>query len=748
MKFRFLWIVIIVSVGLMAVVGATAVLATPFTSSPAPLSPAPFVQNVGQFESAVLYQLRDSQAIYWFTTNTIWVSRLNPAPDQEPVQRWDIPAANPGTQIVPFGRLSNVVSFYGANGAYPAVPVWQGIRYVNLTDSPNLELWVENGRLESSYQQSAVSYQQSAVSSQLSAVSYQQSASPLAPRPSLLAPLAPHSSTLPYSTLLGGTFPDEGEDIATDAAGYAYITGKTQSPSFPTSTITLPSAHGIDVYIARFTPDGTAADYIVWINATNALYEDYGYALDINDQGEAYVTGETRSPEFCLFFGILPGYDTSYNENSDAFVLKVSADGSQIEYCTFLGGSDWDVGRAIAADAQGNAYITGGSWSTDLPTTPDAFNTDSNGERDSYLMKLDPTGTQLLYATYLGGAAQEEIRDIGLDENGRIHLTGWTNSANLPTTPNAYEPNYQGNFDAFLFTLNPAGQPDYATYLGGSSEDRAMSLVVSGNQTLFLQGFTTSSDFYTTPAAYDTSYNGNYDTFLLQLQPNNQQLLYATYLGGGGDDLGYGLDVDETGVAYLTGQTNSADFPTTPNAYATSLAGGADAFIAQLNAAGNSLMYSTYLGGNDTDRSNAISSDGGCHVFVTGTTVSSDFPTTPNAYDTTPNGDYDAFVSKLSLIGSDQLQACFAAAPLTGPAPLSVTFTNSSVGGYQFIEWDFGDGFTSTLTNPVHLYTTPGNYTVTLTISNTTTTDSEVKMGYITAVSTQKLYLPVVMNLP
>lgn len=748
----------------------------------------PFIQNVGQFAEPVLFQLRDSQTIYWFTADSIWLTLYNDPPQQGVHLQWLFPGSNPAPTVEPFDAAGNVISYFGPTGAYPSVPVWGGIRYVNLYDGVDLVLRVENGRFQPTFiahktadlstihlqlngadelvlqgneliAKTAVGNWPLPLPALPSPFTFHASrftlhVSLLPPRPFFLppsllsppsSPLAPSSPpTLTYSTLLGGTFPDEGEGIVVDEAGNAFTTGYTQSPSFPTDTVPFNPQHGIDVYIAKFAPDGKTADYIIWINALNALYEDQGYALAINNQGEAFVTGQTRSPEFCLFFGTIPGYDPTYNLNSDAFALKVSADGTTIDYCTFLGGDDWDIGRAIAVDNQNNAYITGGTWSTNLTTTPNAYDPSQNGARDGYLVKLDPTGTQLLYATYLGGENQEEVRGIAVDEASYIHLAGWTNSADFPATPDAYEPTYQGEFDAFLFTFAPNGQRHYATYLGGSGEDRAMNLAISADSYTYVQGYTTSADFYTTTTAYDPTYNGGYDTFLLKLNPAGNNLAFATYLGGSSNDEGYGLAVDVVGAAYLVGQTDSTDFPTTTLAFSPHLNGGRDAFVAQLDPTGSTLLYGSYLGGSDTDRANAIAATYQGEAYTTGTTVSPNFPVTPGAYDTTPNGDYDAFITKLAVAETaESLQAAFTAHPTIGPAPLLISFTNTSAGDYQTSLWEFGDGAASTLTNPVHLYTTPGSYTITLTISGTLGIDIETKIGYIT-VSEHKLYLPFI----
>ena len=666
-----------------------------------------------------------------------------------------------------------------------------------------------------------------------------------------------------YSTFLGESAPEEGRNITYDADGNVYIVGFTESTTFPTGTIPfngehggqvdnqhggqvdnqhggqVDNQHGIDVYVAKFNADASNLEYVFWFNAITLFAEDFAYGIAVDSNGSAYVTGDTRSSDMCNVFGTVPGYDQTYNNNGDAFVLKINPDGTALDYCTFLGGDDLDIGRAITIDEQGNAYITGGTWSANFPTTNEAFDTMHGGTRDAFVAKLSPDGTSLSYATFLGADDQEETWDIDLDNDHNIYVTGWTRSTNFYTTTGAFDTTHDGGiFDGFLLKLNAVGDAlEYATFLGGAAEDKPTSLHIDGTGHAYVGGYTNSANFYTTTNAFDTTYNGGYDGFILKMNPQGSDLLYSTYLGGNSEDWGWGLAVDGSGVAYLVGETWSSNFPTTTLSLDGSLSGGQDAFVTQISTDGSELLTSSYLGGSDWDHGFGIAADGLGHVYVTGETRSDDFPISPSAYDSSHNGNYDIFATKLGVMEtavalqsltlagptngilnrsyaftatiqpqtasqpvtyiwqadgqptithttelsdvidlswatadtytitviaqnllntltvthiitiSSNVEANFAANPLSGQSPLTVTFTNLSGGDFDSSLWDFGDGLTSTITNPVHIYTDVGIYTATLTISGPGGTDSQTRNAYIT-VRPYMAYLPLIIRNP
>lgn len=460
----------------------------------------------------------------------------------------------------------------------------------------------------------------------------------------ITAVTAPHTPIL-YGTFLGGEAADYGRAIATDPAGNIYVTGETQSFTFPETRSALAPNHGIDVFVAKFNAASGAADYILWFDALAEFAEDYAYGLAVGPDGSAYVVGDTRSDDFCALFGDVPGFDTTYNGDGDAFILKIKPDGSGLDYCTFIGGSEADIARAIAIDEAGSAYVVGGTWSdSDFPITANAYSASHNGLRDVFVVKVDPAGTQLLYATYLGGSGQEEGIAIALDGANQAVVTGWTFSANFPTTPLAYDASHNGGADAFVAILNAAGSELVAaTYLGGAGDDRPTGIAVGGAGNAYLTGYTSSPAFPTTPNAYDRALNGPVDAFVSKLTPDGRSLLYSTLLGGAAEDWSNGLHLAADGSVYLAGRTWSADFPTTPDALSPSLNGGRDGFVARLSANGRSLLYGSYIGGSNWDEALAIAGRDGA-LYLTGATRSADFPITPNAFAADLGGDYDIFV--------------------------------------------------------------------------------------------------------
>jgi hypothetical protein len=305
--------------------------------------------------------------------------------------------------------------------------------------------------------------------------------------------------------------------------------------------------------------------------------------IAVDSVGSAYVTGSTFSSDFPT----AGSFDTSASGENDAFVTKLNTTGSALVYSTYLGGSDFESGHAIAVDATGNAYLTGETFGPDFPTTPGAFDTSFNGGAlDAFVTKLNTTGSALVYSTYLGGSgffATTSGWGIAADPSGNAHVTGVTLFADFPTTPGAFDTSANDELDAFVTKLNTTGSAlVYSTYLGGNSDDWGFGIAVDAASNAYLTGITSSANFPTTLGVFDTSFNGGFDAFVTKLNVMGSSLVYSTYLGGGSDDRGRGIAVDLAGNAYLTGETQSADFPTTLDAFDTSANGGSDAFVAKI----------------------------------------------------------------------------------------------------------------------------------------------------------------------
>jgi Beta-propeller repeat len=330
-------------------------------------------------------------------------------------------------------------------------------------------------------------------------------------------------------------------------------------------------------------------------------------------------------------------------------------------YSTYLGGGRDDLGGKVAVDSTGSAYVTGRTQSANFPTTAGSFDTSTNGGEDAFVTKLNAAGSALVYSSYLGGTDDDIGNGITVDGTGNAWVAGATRSPNFPTTAGAFDTSSNGDADGFVTKLNATGSMLlYSTYLGGRELDTNHAIAVDAAGNAYVTGRTLSANFPTTPGSLDTSLGGPQDAFVTKLNAAGTALLYSTYLGGGAIEMGNAITVDAPGNAYVTGETTSGDFPTTPGAWDLTLDGTADAFVTKLNAAGSTLLYSTYLGGPGHEIGTAIAVDSAGNAYVSGHTFADGFPTTPGAFDTTYNGGpLDVFVTKLDATGSTLLYSTY-----------------------------------------------------------------------------------------
>ena len=414
--------------------------------------------------------------------------------------------------------------------------------------------------------------------------------------------------TLVYSTYFGGTGGSDGYAIAVDSEGDIYVAGTAgTSAGFPTVDPYQAVDYGNDAFVAKFDPSGTKLLYSTFLGGSNAVLLVKGIAVD--STGSAYVAG-TTSPGF----PIVNAYQTQFKGTGagadQGFVTKFSPDGSSLEYSTYLGGSgNINQINALAIDSAGDAYVAGVTDSTDFPTTAQAFQSSLRGRGNAFVTELNPAGNGLVYSTYLGGSAFDAANAIAVDTTGDAYVAGSTNSTDFPL-------------------VHPFQSTNYASANGSTA--------------------TTA--------------------FVAKLNAEGTALEYSSYLGGSGDDGATGIAVDSAGNAYVTGATESTDFPTV-NAYQSTNRdaeglGGSSAFVSKVNSAGTALVYSTYLGGSGGgngilgDAAEAIVVDSGGDAYVTGHTASTDFPTV-NAVQETNNGAAigatNAFVSELDPSGNELL---------------------------------------------------------------------------------------------
>ena len=330
-------------------------------------------------------------------------------------------------------------------------------------------------------------------------------------------------------------------------------------------------------------------------------------------------------------------------------------------YSTYLGGNSTDQADAVAVDASGDAYVTGLTSSSNFPTTSGAFQTDLEGQSDVFVTKLNAAGSALIYSTYLGGAKTDAGTGIALAASGNAWLTGYTYSSDFPITSGALQTTYRGKGDAFVAELDATGSRlVFSTYVGGSGFDDANAVLLDSSDHAFVAGWTDSSDFPTTNGAFQAKYGGGPDdAFVFELNSGGSALIYSTYLGGGQLDVGYGITLDASGDAYVAGATESSNFPTTREAFQTTLNAPVAGFLTKLNTTGSALVYSSYLGGSGSGTSpcaacaTGVAVDISGNAYVAGLTWETDFPVTAGAFQTAyAGGFHDAFVAKLNPAGS------------------------------------------------------------------------------------------------
>jgi Beta-propeller repeat len=443
---------------------------------------------------------------------------------------------------------------------------------------------------------------------------------------------------LEYSTFLGGNYGAQGLAIAVNSTGNAYVTGVTGSTNFPTVNPVQSTLRGTaDVFVTKLNASGSAVVYSTYLGGNN---EEYGYGIAVDSTGSAYVTGSTFSTNFPTVNAVQGSKGSLFTY--DAFVAKLSPAGSALVYSTYLGGGSDDQGYAIAVDSAGNAYVTGTTDSTNFPTA-NALQSTFAGRNceggDVFVTKFNAAGSALVYSTYLGGSGSEQGRGIAVDSAGNAYVTGSTDSSNFPTA-NAIQSTYGGGDgcdlggDAFVAKFNPAGSALVYSTYLGGSSGDLGAGIAVDSAGNAYVTGGTNSPNFPTANALQSTLKGPGDIFVTKFNPSGSALIYSTYIGGDDSEFGLGIALNSTGAAYVTGLTYSTDFPIV-NGFDSNLDPVyGDAFVTKVNAAGSALVYSSYLGGKGIDIAHGIAVDPAGNAYVTGSTQSRCFPTTVGAFDT------------------------------------------------------------------------------------------------------------------
>ncbi|MEQ8766028.1 MAG: hypothetical protein RL885_19075 [Planctomycetota bacterium] len=381
--------------------------------------------------------------------------------------------------------------------------------------------------------------------------------------------------------------------------------------------------------------------------------EDSDFAEGIVEDpitGDILLAGTTLSIGFPATAG---AFDTTYNggppfAEGDAFVSRLTADGKNLAWATYLGGTAGEQGEALALDGT-EIVVVGHTHSSGFPVSPGSFDPTLSGPTDAFITKLDSAGAQLLYSTFLGGDSNEAAFDVGIAGPSLVVITGITWSPDFPTTPGSFSQQYGGSRDGFVTSLDlMSSQLSFSTFLGGSQDDYAAALALESTGRVTVVGQTASLDFPTSHGAWDRTLDGSYDGFVTRFEPAGDRIAFSTFLGGSDWEGVLALAIDDSGATHLAGWTSSSDFPVTPGAYDSTLA-GSDGFVASLNSNGAMLTSATYIGGTSNDTAYSIQIGPNGDSIIAGKVQSKDFPVTQGALcPSYRGGEADGFVARFN----------------------------------------------------------------------------------------------------
>ncbi len=512
---------------------------------------------------------------------------------------------------------------------------------------------------------------------------------------------------LSYSTFLGGGNADAGYGITADSTGNIFVVGETVSADFPTQNPYQAASNGnTEIFVAKIDAAGATLLYSTYLGGSG-VDRLGGMALD--SSGNVYLGGTTSSSNFPTTTGAfqtaIAGDFCGVAFCSDAFVAKLKADGTGLAYSTYVGGTGDDTGSGLSIDSAGSAYLTGYTASAAFPTAAPLQAAPAGGT-DSFICKIKPDGSGLVYSTYLGGTSGDFASAIAVDAGGNAFVTGYTLSTDFPTA-GAFQNTNRGASEAFVTGINAAGGAwIFSTYLGGTASDSGRAIATDASGNVYIGGQTTSADFPISATPLQATFGGGTcgtlpcsDGFLVKFDPTGATAVYSTYLGGASADQVNGIAVNGAEEVFLTGSTASADFPL-QNPLQATIGGGTcasgpctDVLVARLDAAGSPLIYSTFLGGDAAEAGQAIFVDSNNNALVTGTTTSAGFPATPGAVQTAATSTSaagDAFAVKIgpgdaSALILSAAKLTFADQPVAFTSdPLRLIVTNAGTGVVTF----------------------------------------------------------------
>ncbi|MHA2245331.1 MAG: hypothetical protein ACXADY_10230 [Candidatus Hodarchaeales archaeon] len=420
---------------------------------------------------------------------------------------------------------------------------------------------------------------------------------------------SPDGSVLLFSTFIGGSADeshfysiDNWESkiaIAVDSSDNIIVHGPTHSPDFPVTLgaydetyngalVDSELIHTGDMFVLKLAENGSDILFSTYLGGSDA--EENAQNVVVDESDNIYLSGFTRSIDFPITPNAL---NATNNGIWDAFISKLATNGSSLLYSTYFGGSMHERGMCIEIDTENNMYIGGETFSSNLPTTPNAFDPVGKSEGDGFVAKISADGLELLYATYVSGSGSEKVDDIALDESNNMYLTGNTISSDFEATFNAYDKTINGESDGFIIKITPNGDLIYSTFIGGSDVDGYEKFLLDNDNDFYLLGFSSSNNYPTTSNAYALTHSGDYDLILTKMSSDGSSLLYSSYLGGSSyepslwqedrnwENIPDFLLVNENSVV-IVGTTTSTDYPVTNNALNKTLSGYSDVCVSHL----------------------------------------------------------------------------------------------------------------------------------------------------------------------
>lgn len=534
--------------------------------------------------------------------------------------------------------------------------------------------------------------------------------------------------TVQYSSYLGGRGSDAVTGLSVDTFGNLYITGWTESTTFPEGGMNIGGTSGVDAFIAKANAAGTAFAYVTYLGGSGT---DQSTGVAADSSGNVVIAGWSSSANFPVASAV----QTRLLGSRNAFVAKIGPAGTNLVFSTLLGGSGADEANAVSLDAAGNIYIAGDTTSRTFPTV-NALQRNLAGSRNAFVSRFSPTGT-LVYSTFLGGSANDSATAIAVDAAGSAYIAGSTWSPDLPVA-SAFQPKLNGGEDAFIGKLSPSGNSLlYCTYLGGSGgnssfPEAAAGIAIDSDGNAYVVGTTGSADF---PRAnpFQSTLNGGSDAFVAKLNAAGTGLVYSTYIGGSSSvDNATAVAVDAWGDAYVAGFTASADFPVF-QAIQASLAGEYDSYAVKLSPAGNSLLSSTYFGGGGMDAAYAVALDGAAYLYIAGETQSYDFPLT-QAIQSARLAALTGFISKLPTGAPDFSVTVTSGQTVPAGNSALYTFTVTALNGFAGALSVNVSGLPSGASATCNPLSLTGGGAVTITVSTASSTPTGAYTLTISAV--------------